>query len=208
MEIAVCIKQSIDVGQLKIDPKTLEPLISITPTKISDVDRNAIEEAIRIREKYGGRITAITLGGDKAREVLREALAMGVDNAIHIINDLGIDVDEYVVSEALSKVLMDKGPFQIILCGEMSIDRYTAQVGIRIAENLKIPCITYTRMIEVKGEEILAERDLEDRVETVKTKMPVLITVTREINTPRLPQLMAILRAAKKPMETINLSQM
>lgn len=208
MEIAVCIKQSIDVGQLKIDPKTLEPLISITPTKISDVDRNAIEEAIRIREKHGGRITAITLGGDKAKEVLREALAMGVDNAIHIINDLGIDVDEYVVSEALSKVLMDKGPFQIILCGEMSIDRYTAQVGIRIAENLKIPCITYARMIEVKGEEILAERDLEDRVETVKTKMPVLITVTREINTPRLPQLMAILRAAKKPMETINLSQM
>ncbi|MEM0084739.1 MAG: electron transfer flavoprotein subunit beta/FixA family protein [Candidatus Methanomethylicia archaeon] len=207
MEIAVCIKQSIDVAQLKIDPKSFEPLISVTPMKISDIDRNAIEEALKIKEKHGGKVTAITLGGEKAKEVLREAIAMGVDNAIHILNDLG-EIDEYVVSEAIANILKTRGPFQIILCGEMSIDKYTAQVGVRIAENMKIPCITYARSINVEGNEVTVERDLEDRIEIVKAKMPVLITVTREINIPRLPQLMAILRAAKKPIETINLSQL
>lgn len=207
MEIAVCIKQSIDVAQLKIDPKTFEPLISITPMKMSDIDRNAVEEALRIREKHGGRVTAITLGGERAKEVLREAIAMGVDDAIHILNDVG-EVDEYVTSKAIAHVLKSKGSFQLILCGEMSIDKYTSQVGVRIAELMGITCITYARSIIIKGDEATIERDLEDRIEVVRVKMPILITVTREINTPRLPQLMAILKAAKKPIETIKLSQL
>ncbi|MCR6624249.1 MAG: electron transfer flavoprotein subunit beta/FixA family protein [archaeon YNP-LCB-024-027] len=207
MEIAVCIKQALDVSQLKVDPKTLEPLIHVTPMKMSDIDRNALEEALRIREKHGGKVTAISVGGDKAKEVLREAIAMGVDNAIHILNDIG-EVDEHIVSEALAETLKVKGPFQIILFGEMSIDKYTAQVGVRVAEKLGIPCITYARSISIDGGEVIAERDLEDRIEIVKAKMPATITVTREINTPRLPQLIAILRAAKKPIETLNLSQL
>ncbi|MCX8168684.1 MAG: electron transfer flavoprotein subunit beta/FixA family protein [Candidatus Methanomethylicia archaeon] len=207
MEIAVCVKQAVDVVQLKMDPSTLEPLLSIAPLKISDVDRNAIEEALRIKEKHGGRVTAITLGGDKAKETLREAAAIGVDNLIHIFNDVG-EIDESVISEAIAEVLKIKGPFQIILCGEMSIDKYTAQVGPRIAEKLGVTCITYARSITIEGKEVIVERDLEDRTEIVKVKMPILITVTREINTPRLPQLIGILRASKKPIETINLSQL
>jgi electron transfer flavoprotein beta subunit len=201
MEIAVCIKQALDISLLKVDvdPKTFESLIRVTPMKMSDIDRNALEEALRIREKHGGRVTAISVGGDKAKEVLREALAMGADDAIHVLNDVG-EIDEHVISEALAETLKMKGPFQIILCGEMSIDKHTAQVGVRVAEKLGIPCITYARNISI--------RDLEDRIEVVKAKMPTLITVTREINTPRLPQLIAILRAAKKPIETLNLSQL
>ena len=209
MEIAVCIKQALDISLLKVDvdPKTFESLIRVTPMKMSDIDRNALEEALRIREKHGGRVTAISVGGDKAKEVLREALAMGADDAIHVLNDVG-EIDEHVISEALAETLKMKGPFQIILCGEMSIDKHTAQVGVRVAEKLGIPCITYARSISIEGGEVVAERDLEDRIEVVKAKMPTLITVTREINTPRLPQLIAILRAAKKPIETLNLSQL
>ena len=204
MKIAVCVKQALDVSQLKIDEKTKKPLTTIVPRKMNDLDRNSIEEALRIKEKVGGTVTAITFGNEKAKETLREALAMGADEAILIIDDLNVEEDEYITAQILSRILMEKGPFDIILCGEMSIDRYSSQIGPRIAEKLEIPCITYVRSTKIEDEQIIVERDLEDRTEMVKTKLPVLLTVTREINTPRLPPLMAILKAARKNIEKIS----
>lgn len=208
MKIAVCIKQAIDVSQLRVDQSTRKPIIIGVPRKMSDIDRNAVEEAVRIKEKHGGKVTAITFGPEKAREVLREALAMGADEGILILNNKLENADTYVTSEILAATINKYGPFDLILCGEATIDSYSGQVGPRIAELLDIPCITYVRAIEIRDGKVIAERDLEERYEKVEVNLPVLLVVTREINVPRLPPLMAILRASKKPVEKITVDDL
>ncbi|MCS7364026.1 MAG: electron transfer flavoprotein subunit beta/FixA family protein [archaeon GB-1867-035] len=208
MKIAVCIKQAIDVSQLRVDPTTRKPVITGVPRKMSDIDRNAVEEAVRIKEKHGGKITAITFGSEKAREVLREALAMGVDEGVLILNEKLENADTYITSEILAAALNKYGPFNLILCGEATIDSYSGQVGPRIAEILNIPCVTYVRAIQIADEKVIVERDLEEKYEKVEVNLPALLVVTREINVPRLPPLMAILRASKKPIEKITLNDL
>ncbi len=208
MKIAVCIKQAIDVAQLRIDTATKKPLVTTAPRKMSDIDRNAVEEAIRIKEKHGGTVTAITIGPEKAREVLREALAMGVDEVYLISDEKLKDMDTGMTAKILSAALKKFGPFDIVLCGEVTIDTYSGQVGPKIAEYLEIPCITHVRSVKIENEYLIAERDLEDKYEVVKAKMPVLITVTKEINVPRLPPLMAILRASRKPINVLDTAKL
>ncbi len=204
MKIAVCIKQAIDVSQLKIDQTTKKPIIAAAPRKMSDIDRNAVEEAVRLKEKYGGSIVAITVGTEKAKEVLREALAMGADEAYLICDEKLRNIDTHVTAKALASAIKKIGPIDIILCGEVTIDTYSGQVGPRTAELLDIPCITHAKSIKVEGKKVVVERDLEDKYEIIEAEMPVLLTVTKEINVPRLPPLMAILRAARKQINTLN----
>jgi len=100
----------------------------------------------------------------------------------------------YVLAEALKKL----GPFDLILCGEASVDSFSAQVGPRLAERLNLPLITYVKKLTLEGDTITVERNLEDSYETVKAKTPALLTVTKELNEPRIPSLMAIMKASKK----------
>jgi len=196
--ILVCIKQALDVAELKIDSATRRPITAGVPRKISDFDKNALEEAVRLKEKVGGEVMVITVGPEEARMALREALAMGADRA-YLLSDPSFERSDtlavsYILAEAIKKV----GEFDLILCGEASIDSFTAQVGPRLAERLNIPQITYVRKLDLNGDTVVAERSLEDCYEKVKAKMPVLLTVTGEINKPRIPSLMAIMKASKK----------
>lgn len=197
--IIVCLKQAVDVSQLKVDSATRQLLIAVAPKKISDFDKNALEEAIRIKEKLGNaEIITLTVTAEDAKTVLREALAMGADKA-YVVNDSSFkDVDTlgtaYVLAEAIKKI----GEFNLILCGETSLDSFSGLVGSRLAELLGLPQISSVRKLSVEGDNIVAERALEDAVETVKAKMPALVTVTREINQPRIPSLMMIMKASKK----------
>ncbi len=196
--ILVCIKQALDVAELKIDSATRRPITAGVPRKISDFDKNALEEAVRLKEKVGGEVMVITVGPEEARMALREALAMGADRA-YLLSDPSFERSDtlavsYILAEAIKKV----GEFDLILCGEASIDSFTAQVGPRLAERLNIPQITYVRKLDLNGDTVVAERSLEDCYEKVKAKMPVLLTVTGEINEPRIPSLMAIMKASKK----------
>jgi len=208
MKIAVCIKQAIDVAQLRIDPATKEPIIAAAPRKMSDIDRNAVEEAVRLKEKYGGSISALTVGTEKAKEVLKEALAMGADEAYLICDEKLKNIDTHLTAKALASAIKKIGTFDIILCGEITIDTYSGQVGPRIAELLDVPCITHVKSIQVNGTKVTVERDLEDKYEVIETEMPVLLTVTKEINVPRLPPLMAILRAARKQITILNVESL
>jgi electron transfer flavoprotein beta subunit len=201
--IIVCLKQAVDVSQLKIDPSTRQLLIASAPKKISDFDKNALEEAIRMREKLGGaEICTVTVSAEDAKTVLREALAMGADRA-YLISDSGFkDIDTsgtaYVLTEAIKKI----GGYDLILCGETSLDSFSGLVAPRLAESLNIPQITSVSKVSVEGDTVIAERTLEDAVETVKAKMPALVSVTREINQPRIPSLMMIMKASKKEIVT------
>jgi len=198
VRILVCVKQALDVSQLKVDSATRRLITVDAPKKISDFDKNALEEAIRIKEKLGGELFTATVGSSDAKTTLREALAMGADKA-YLISDPAFEnsdtlVTAYVLAEAIRKI----GPFDLILCGEASIDSFSAQVGPRLAELLGIQLITYARKLGLEVDAVIAERNLEDCIQTVKAKMPVLVTVTNEINEPRIPSLMAIMKASKK----------
>jgi electron transfer flavoprotein beta subunit len=204
VKVAVCVKYSIDVSNIKVDRATQTPITIGASRRMSDIDRRAVEEAIRIKEKHGGAVTAFTLGIPEARTCLREALAMGVDDAVLITDPILESSDTYVTSRVLANALVKLGLFDIILCGETSTDGYSYQVGPRIAEILNIPCITYAKNIALNGSYVTVERDLEDRYEIVKAQLPVLITVTREINEPRHPSTASMMKAFKKPIKTLN----
>jgi len=201
--IIVCLKQAVDVSQLKVNPTTRQLMTASAPRKISDFDKNALEEAIKIKEKLGDvEIFTLTVTSEDAKAVLREALAMGADKA-YVVNDPSFrDVDTlgtaYVLAEAIKKI----GEFNLVLCGETSLDSFSGLVGSRLAELLDLPQISSVRKLSFEGDVVAAERVLEDAVETVKAKVPVLVMVTREINQPRIPSLMMIMKASKKEIVT------
>jgi len=198
VRILICVKQAIDVSQLKADSATRHLILADAPKKISDFDKNALEEAIHIKEKLGGEVLTATVCPEDAKTTLREALAMGVDKSYLISDPIFENSDTLATSYVLAEAIKKIGDFDLILCGEASIDSFSAQIGPRLAERLGIPLITYARKLSLEGETVAAERGLEDCSETVKAKMPVLITVTKEINEPRTPSYMAIMKAFKK----------
>jgi electron transfer flavoprotein beta subunit len=170
---------------------------------MSDFDKNALEEATRIKEKVSGvEVVTLTVTSEDVKPVLREALAMGADKAF-VANDASFkDVDTLGTAYALSEAIRKIGEFDLILCGESSLDSFSGLVGARLGELLSLPEITAVRKLTVEGEMVMAERALEDSIESVRAKLPVLVTVTREINQPRIPSLMMIMKASKKEIVT------
>ena len=201
--IIVCLKQAVDVTQLKVDPATRQLITASAPKKISDFDKNALEEAIRIKEKFPQtEIFTVTVTSEDAKAVLREALAMGADKA-HLVNDAAFrDIDTSGTALILAETIKKIGEYDLILCGETSLDSFSGLVSARLAELLNLPQISSVRKLTVGTDAITAERSLEDAIETVKARLPALISVTREINQPRIPSLMMIMKASKK--EIVN----
>ncbi len=204
MEIIVCAKHSIDVSEIKIDPETNNPILKGVPRKISDFDKNAVEEAIKIKEKLGGKITVFTLGPSESKEGVMELLAMGADEAF-ILNDPAFEnVDSHGIATALSMGIKKLEKFDLVLCGEASIDAFSSQVGPRIAELLGIPQVTNVRKTSAESDRITTEMEAENMIVEIESKYPTLITVTKEINEPRLPNMMQILQAQSKKVEEWN----
>lgn len=201
--IIVCMKQALDVSEIKIDKAAGVPILQGVSMKINDFDKNAIEEAVRLRTQHGGKVSVLTVTPQDAKKALREALAMGADEAYMIADSLFEKMDALVKSRILAEGIKKIGNFDLILCGEVSIDGYTGQMGSRIAERLGIPQIGYVRKLTLKGErEVVAESVLEDSIEVVEAQMPLLVSVGREINEPRIPSYMDIMKASKKPSTT------
>jgi len=197
MNIIVCAKQVVDVAEIKIDPSTKKPILAGVPQKISDMDKNALEEAIKIKEKHGGKITIITVSSPDAKERMKELLAMGADEGVLIHTPE--HADYHVIAHLLAGAIRKIGVYDIILCGEASIDMFSGQMGPRIAGLLNIPQITYAQTVIVETKKVTSERNLGEKAVTIESPFPVLITMTKESNQPRLPSLMAILASSSKP---------
>ena len=137
MNVIVCAKQVVDASEMKIDSSTKKPILQGVPQKISDIDKNAVEEAIKIKEKHGGKITVVTIGPANAKERIKELLAMGADEGIIVIAPDTIDyhMTATLVAEASKKI----GSYDLILCGEASTDLFSGQIGPRVAGLLNIP---------------------------------------------------------------------
>ena len=153
-------------------------------------------------------MTVVTLGPPIASEVAKEVLNMGADDAYLI---RGIDaegLDSRATGDVLAASVRKIGEFDLVICGEASIDMYSAQVGPRLAEKLGIPHVSHVRKVKVDGTSVTAERDLEEAYETVEAPMPLLLTVTKEINEPRIPTITMIIRASKKAAKTLEASEL
>lgn len=200
MNIIVCAKQVVDVREIKIDKQTNKPILKGIGKTISDIDKNAVEEAVKLKEENTDtKVTVLSVAPFDAREQVKELLAMGADEAV-LVSPPG-EFDYNTVSTLLAGAIKKIGDYDLILCGEASVDLFSGQTGPRIAGLLDIPQITYARAMSIEGSKVQAERDLTDKTVKMESTFPVLITVTKEINKPRLPSLMGILGAASKPIQ-------
>lgn len=206
VKVIVCVKQALDVAEIKIDREKGVPITAGVPLKTSDFDKNAVEEAVRLKEKLGGEVVIVTVGSKEATSTIKEALAMGGDRGYLVTDPAFERSDTLALSKILAGAIRKIGGFDIVLCGEASIDSFSFQVGPRLAEKLGVPQITYVHKLEVKNGKIVAERSVEEGLQVVETQTPVLVTVTKEINEPRTPTFMDIVKAAKKPLETLSLA--
>lgn len=201
MNIIVCMKQIPDLQQIRI--KERKPVLEGVPLIFGDMDKNALEEAVRIKEKLGaGKITALALGPAKLKDGIKEALAIGADEAVLLTDPTFAGSDSVATAKALAKAIQKIGGYDLILCGEGSTDNYSGQVGPRLAEMLDLPQITYVRELGVADGKIRAVRNMEESFEVMEADLPALVTVAAEINTPRLASLKQILQAARKPVQT------
>ena len=202
MRIAVCVKHAIDEAELKIDSSG-KPQINGAASKMSTFDKNAVEEALRLKAIHSGEVVIFTVGNQDARKTLKEALAMGGDRGVIIAADPST-LDSLSTAAILSSAIKKSGPYDIVICAEGSSDTYSGQVPPVLGELLGGAFVGYARKIEVKAGSARIERSLEDSVETVEALLPIVVSVVSEINEPRYPTLIQIMQASKKPVEEIS----
>jgi len=196
MNIIVCIKQVPNTTDVKIDPVTNTLIRAGVESVINPFDMYAIEEAVRLKERLGGKVTVITMGPPQAESALREAISLGCDDAILVSDRKFAGSDTWATSYTLSQAIRKAGPFNVIVCGKQASDGDTAQVGPGISTHLDIPQVTYVKKIdEISAEKAKVERMTEEGFDIVETPLPCLFTVVKEINTPRLPSLKGKMRA-------------
>lgn len=184
MNIVVCVKQVPDTTEVKLDPVTGTLIRDGIPSIINPDDKAGLEAALQLKEKTGAKVTVISMGLPQAEVALREALAMGADEAILLTDRALAGADTLATSTALAAAIK-KLDFDLIITGRQAIDGDTAQVGPQIAEHLGIPNISYAEDIKVEGENIIVKRQYEDRYHMIKAKMPCLVTALSEMNEPR-----------------------
>ncbi len=213
MHFVVCIKQVPATTSVQIDPRTGTLKREGVESIINPFDEYAIEEGIRLKERVGGKVTVITMGPPQAESALREALSRGCDDAILISDRAFAGADTLATSYTLASAIKLLNEVDLVICGKQASDGDTAQVGPGLAEKLDIPHVAYVRkIVDIKPGYIKVERMLEDGVDVLEMSLPALITVVKEINTPRLPTLKGMMTAKKKQIlhwtrETLGLDE-
>jgi electron transfer flavoprotein beta subunit len=196
MNIIVCIKQVPNTTDVKIDPVTNTLIRDGVESVINPFDAYAIEEGVRLRERFGGKVTVVTMGPPQAESALKEAISLGCDEAVLVSDRKFAGSDTWATSYTLSCAIRKIGEFDIILCGKQASDGDTAQVGPGISTHLDIPQVTYVKKIEeIKDGRARVERMMEEGYDILETPIPCLFTVVKEINTPRMPSLKGMMRA-------------
>jgi len=198
MEIIVFIKQVPDTTDVKIDPETNTLIREGVRSVINPFDLFAIEEALRLREAEGGCVWVVTMGPPQALAALREAMAMGADEAALVSDRAFAGSDTLATSYTLAQAAKKIGKFDLIICGKQASDGDTAQVGPGIAVQLGLPQAAFVKRVdEVKGRAITVQRMTEEGHDVVRMPLPAVITVVKEIGTPRYPSLVGKVRARR-----------
>ena len=195
MKITVCVKQVPAANEQRLDPVTGTVIREGVPSILNPFDAYALEEAVRLKERLGGEITVLSMGVPSARETLRRALAVGADRAILLSGRAFAGADTLATARALAKAIGKAGGADLVLCGRMATDGDTAQVGPMLAEMLGVPHAADVSEIEaIDGGRVTLTRMTDDGYRREQLPLPALLTVVKEINVPRLPSVMGVLR--------------
>jgi len=203
MNIIVCCKQVLDPeappASFKIDPagsKVVPP--SNVPPVVSPFDENAVEAALKIKDKQGGKITVLSLGNNLTRDVVKKPLSMGADELILLEDAAFEDGDSWSTAYALAMAIKKIGEYDLIFCGRQAADWDSGQVGSGIAEILGIPTVTLAKKVDIVDGKAKVERVIADGYQVIEVSLPALITVSNELGEPRYATLKGIMAAAKK----------
>lgn len=197
MNIVVCVKQVPDTTEVRINPETNTLIRDGVASIINPYDMHAVEAALQIRDAVGGRVTVITMGPPQAEAALRDTIAMGADEAVLLTDRAFAGSDTWATSYTLSMAVKKIGA-DIIVCGKQAIDGDTAQVGPEMAEFLDMPHVSYVRKVEeTRPDSIRVQRLMDEGYDIVESSLPVLLTVVKELNQPRLPSLKGKMAAKK-----------
>ena len=207
MQLVTCIKQVPDTTQVQIDPVTNTLVREGIPFIVNPYDTHAVEESLRLKDRFGFTVTAISMGPPNAEATLRKALALGVDRAILLSDRVFGGADTLATSNVLTEAirrLSNEEEVGIVFCGKQTIDGDTAQVGPGIATRLGCTQLTLVDKIldlDLGKRRITVSRKLEGRHEIVEAPLPVMITVVRELNRPRYPTVPGRLASFEKKVE-------
>lgn len=197
MNIVVCIKQVPDTNEVKLDPKTGTLIRDGVPSIINPDDKAGLEAALVLKDKFDAKVTVLTMGPPQADKALREALAMGADEAILLTDRKFAGADTWATSMTLAAAIR-KLDYDLIVAGRQAIDGDTAQVGPQIAEKLELPQVSYVKELDRDGDHLFITREFEDRAHKIKLKMPCLITTLAELNEPRYMSVEGIMDAYRE----------
>ncbi|MFC1913812.1 electron transfer flavoprotein subunit beta/FixA family protein [Chloroflexota bacterium] len=202
MNIVVCVKQVIDPeappASFKIDTATNKAVMQGVPPVIDPYGEYAVEASLQIKDAKGGQVTAISLGKNLLREVVKKPLSMGADELILLEDEAFADGDSWSTAHALAMAIKKAGGYDLILCGREASDTNAGQVGPGIAEILGLPSVTLAKKIEITDGKAKVERVTADGYEVIEVSLPAVITVSNEVGEPRYPTIKGIMAAKKK----------
>jgi electron transfer flavoprotein beta subunit len=209
MNMIVCVKQisdpEIPPGKFRIDPnaKRAVPPEGIAPI-INPYDERAVELALRLKEKHGGKITVLTLGDPASGNVVKHALSMGADDGVILSDQAFEGSDTFGIAHILTKAIQKVGDYDLILCGRQAADWDEGLVGSIIAENLSLPLVTLAVAVDVMEREVKVKRVTLDGYQLFSMPVPAVVTVSQEVGRPRLPSGRGIILAARKQLPVWN----
>jgi electron transfer flavoprotein beta subunit len=208
MKICVLVKYSMDVAEIRVDPATRSLRMTGVPKRFGDLDKGAVEAAVRLKEASDAAVEVLCFGPAGARSSLKDLLAMGADEATVIEDPYDGTADAAIVVRVLEAAIRKNGPFDIIMCGFASDDGYSFQIGPRLAERLGVPFVSYASEISVDSGTLIADRDLEDGIQTVSAPLPAVVSVAEEAFLPRPVTLLQAMKAQKKPTSVSSLEDL
>jgi electron transfer flavoprotein beta subunit len=205
LDIIVCIKQVPETTEVDFDEETGRLIREGVAAVINPFDEYAIEEGLRIKERYGGSVRVITMGPPWAADALRDAIAMGADEGILVTDRVFAGADTWATGLTLSKTIEYIGKYDLIICGLKTTDGDTGQTGPEMAEQMNIPHVCYVNEISsIIGDKVTLKRIMDDGVESLEAPLPLLITVSKDINQPRLATLRGRLKAKRAEIREIS----
>ena len=207
MNIVVCLKQVPGTTEVRIDPETNTLIRQGIENIINPFDTYAIEEGVRLREQHGGTVTVLTMGPSQADAALREAISLGADEAVLLSDRAFAGADTWATAYTLSRAIEKLEQVDLVICGRQTVDGDTGQVAPEMAEMLDMPFIAYVSSIEeIDGATMCVRRMVEEGHEVIEAALPAVITVTKEINVPRLPSLRGIAKSKKAEIRTMGIA--
>jgi len=196
MNVVVCLKQVPGTTEVKIDAETNTLVRQGIKNIMNPLDTYALEEGVRIKERYGGKVIVISMGPPQAEEMLREAISLGADEAILLSDSAFAGADTWATAYTLATAINKLGQYDIIICGRQTFDGDTGQVGPELAEMLGVPLVAYVNRIEEMSDgQMRVQRMIDEGHEVIQAPLPAVITATKDINVPRLPSLRGIAKS-------------